>query len=373
MSAHGTRRALPNGARLVVVPPRPGVVAATVAVPLAGVTLETAACAPAVAARWAAELRAAARAEDAVVRVDPVSTPDAAGFTVEALDPALLAAVPRWFRDAAAALPDPLAPPADPRAPADDRWSHPVRRALFGSGHRYGLTPADRARAAQRPGGLRRAARALAAVPPVLAAQAEGTHVDVLAAGLAALDHRGPDAGAGPPAPRPAATEQRAAAYYVLGLPGVALGAPTKCAHHVAWSLLGGREGMLDRSLRLDGGLTYSLAAFSRELAEGGYAVVYAACAPGTAGEVADRVQAVLDAARGGVPAHLVRGAAERLVVAHHAALETGRGVTERAARYEAAGLSPADLVAYPSTVDQVTAEEVAAALTTATVLSGIR
>jgi hypothetical protein len=324
------------------------VAAATIAVPLAAAGRAAAVHAPAVAAGWAAGVTAAAPDH---VLVSPVVTADLAGVTVEAAEPDhhTLAGLPEWFAAARAG-----APPSAPAAAGTvDGWSDDVRRLLFGPDHRYGITAAERAEAALDRAGRSGAAVVLGSVPPVLARSWDPV---VTASGL---PPHGPDVSAQSPVEqvRPLGD---GSAWYLLGTPGVPLAAAGKPAVHVMWALLGGREGRLDNRLRVDRALTYSVAAFSREFAEGGYGMCLARCARTALPEVAAEVTAVLaDLAAGRIGDDELAAARERLAVAHLLATTTARGVTERRC---GTAIAAADGSGYVDAVRAVSAGDVACA-----------
>ncbi|MFF3763443.1 insulinase family protein [Streptomyces sp. NPDC001922] len=307
------------------------------------------------------------------------------------------------------------------RLTADDRWSDGVRRALFGGNHPYAIGHDERAAAvaAVGPDSVRRLSATLRADRPVLAA----SHADptVLQALVAAVENTGLaaalDTGTPPPpaimptrgtsptdtaptshpttpgtararhptaagagthttpasrqtrepapatTPRPVTVSVPAgpgSAYHLLGTPGVPLSSPDKPAVHLAWALLGGRGGLLDQHLRTERALTYSLAAFSREFAHGGYGLVAAGCAPETLPEVAAGTRAVISGlAHGEFSDDLLASAKERLVIQYHRAGRSSRGITERLCGYEVAGLAPAESTRYPYRLLQVTAHQV--------------
>ncbi|MEU1817793.1 insulinase family protein [Streptomyces roseifaciens] len=335
---------------------RSPVAAATVAVQLAGASLPAVLVAPLAAAAWARAVAAAARADGVDCRAEPVVSADLAGVTAEVVgaDRAALHALPEWFRQARTA-PAPgvvdrlraecLARLSSPR----ERGSDDVRRALFGSRHRYGIVHGERVRAVQEAGD-----RELSAAVDELLAERPAAPVRD---GASAATARFPRGG------RRSVSIAGSGACCLIGTPGVPLGSAEKFPLHVAWALLGGREGLLDRRLRRERGLTYSLAAFSRELAEGGYGMCFAACRPGALDEVAGCVAETLGGLGGdAVAPDLLRSAKERLVVQWHRAAQAERGRAERIAGYAAAGLGPADFAAYPAGIAAVTAEDVRAA-----------
>jgi predicted Zn-dependent peptidase len=152
-------------------------------------------------------------------------------------------------------------------------------------------------------------------------------------------------------------------AFYCASAPGVALGSPWKFPLHVAWALLGGREGLLDRRLRRERALTYALAAFSRELAEGGYGVCFAECPAGAVDEVAGQVaEAFGELAVGGTEPAALRSARERLIIRQHAAVQAECDLAERLCGYELAGVDPAQYAAYPARIAAVGPAELCAA-----------
>ncbi|MET9552015.1 insulinase family protein [Streptomyces sp. NPDC006645] len=325
------------------------VAAATLGLPLAGASRASVLAAPLVAAAWARGVGAEARRARTPVRTEPVVTPDYAGITAEAApgDHDVLRGVADWF----AAVAEHALEEGEfatvrrnflSRTPPSARWSDAVRRALFGDRHRYGV------------GHDERIAHATGCEP-----------ADVTAAARDLLGPR-PDVPRPPPsARRPVRVRLPAeggAACHLLGTPGVGLGSEDKYALHVAWALLGGRDGMLDRRLRGEYALTYSLAAFSREFAEGGYGACFAACAPGTEDEVAERTGEVLRTlGRGAFDTTLVDSAKERLIIGNHRSLQSGRGVTERLCGYEIAGADPGGITEYARHVGAVTPDLVAA------------
>lgn len=324
------------------------VAAATLALPLAGASRASVLAAPLVAAVWARGVAAEARRAETPVRTEPVVTADYVGLTAEAAP---------GDHDALRGLADRFAAVAEhpledeefttvrrsfvSRTPPSARWSDAVRRALFGDLHRYGIGHDQRI------------------------AHATGCETaDVRAAARELLGAR-----SGGPAPLVGGTvrvrvrlpAEGGAACHLLGTPGVGLGSEDKYALHVAWAMLGGRDGMLDRRLRGEHALTYSLAAFSREFAEGGYGACFAACAPGAQDEVAERTGEVLRAlGRGAFDASLVDSAKQRLIIGNHRSLQSGRGVTERLCGYEIAGTDPGGLTQYARHVGGVTPEQVA-------------
>ncbi|MFE3119477.1 M16 family metallopeptidase [Streptomyces niveus] len=328
------------------VPGEHAVAAATLAVPLTGADRASVLAAPLVAAAWACAVAAEARRGGTPVRTEPVVTADYAGITAEAApgDHDALRRLADWF---AAVAEHPLEEwefgtvrrSFLSRTPSSARWSDAVRRALFGDRHRYGV------------GHDERVAHVTGCGP-----------ADVTAAARELLAAR--PAGPAPLVPRTVRVRLPAeggAACHLLGTPGVSLGSDDKYALHVAWALLGGRDGMLDRRLRGEHALTYSLAAFSREFADGGYGACFAACAPGARDEVAERTREVLRALeRGAFPRSLVDSAKERLIIANHRSLRNGRSVTERLCGYEIAGTDPGGITQYARHVGGVTPEQVA-------------
>lgn len=323
------------------------VAAATLALPLAGASRPTVLAAPLVAAAWARGVAAEARRAGTPVRTEPVVTADYAGLTAEAApgDHDALHRLTDWFAAVAEHAPEEgefatVRRSFLSRTPTSARWSDAVRRALFGDRHRYGVGHGERVAHATShgPDDVRAAAREL------LGARADGP---------------------APPVRRTAPVRVRlpaeGGACCLLGTPGVALGSDDKYALHVAWAMLGGRDGLLDRRLRGEHALTYSLAAFSREFAEGGYGACFAACAPGTEDEVAERTGEVLRALeRGAFDTALVESAKERLVIGNHRSLQSGRGVTERLCGYRIAGTDPAGITRYARQVGGVTPGQVA-------------
>ncbi|MCC3770095.1 insulinase family protein [Streptomyces sp. UNOC14_S4] len=329
--------------------------AACLAVPLAGVSRPAVLAAPLAAEGWARAVAAAARSDGVDCRVEPVVTADLAGVAAEvvAADRTALRALPEWFRRARQAQEpgeaDRLRAACLARLSSREQRSDDVRRVLFGDRHRYGIGHRERVRSVRGAGDreLSAAAAELLAERPVTPAQ-DGT--PVVAARFPGGERR---------TVRIAGED----AYCLLGTPGVPLGSAWKFPLHVAWALLGGREGLLDRRLRRERGLTYALAAFSRELAEGGYGMCFAGCRPEALDEVAGCVAETLDGlGRAPVGEGLLRAAKERLIVQWHRAVQAERRRAERIVGYAAAGLGPADFAAYPAGVAAVTAEDVRAA-----------
>lgn len=377
-SARSHSERLPDGT--VVVSAAPGalstaVAAATLAVPLRTVTGTTVLAAPLVAAAWAVTVRQAARRRGVNVRTEPVATADFVGVTVEAAgaERAALSRLPDWFsptawpgtaaarrgRDRALVQPG-----------GEGRRSDPVRRALFGTAHRYGIGHEERIRflRACTPGVIAAAMAELAGVPPVLAlSAADPAEVRRCAQRLAAAREATPAGPAPPeedwPAPPPPAARSAAGggrSGYLAGTGGVALGSSEKYAVHVAWALLGGREGELDRRLRKERGLTYALAAFSRELADGGYGLIYAVCRASAREEVARQVDEALDLLGAVEPAPAALATArERLIIQQLRATQTARGFTQRMCGYEIAGLAADGVSAYPDHLAQVSGADV--------------
>ncbi|WP_447041555.1 M16 family metallopeptidase [Streptomyces sp. DSM 118878] len=332
--------ALPDG-------PVGSVAAASLAVPLAGASRPTLLAAPLVAAGWARAVAGVARAQGLVCRVEPVVTADVAGVTAEVLggDRELLRALPEWLRRAGPAV-DPgvlerLRAECLARSALGERRSDLVRRAVFGGRHRYGVVHEERVRR-MREADAREVAMAAAELlterpaPPLVTA--------ALSPGSRTVPAGGPRS------------------HYLLATPGVPLRSTRKGALHLAWALLGGREGVLDRLLRKERGLTYSLAAFSRELAEGGYGMCFAGCRPEALDEVAGCVRAALEGlGRDVVPPGALRSAKERLIIQRYRALQAERAVAEGLTAYRAAGLGPAAFDGYPAALAAVTGEEVSA------------
>lgn len=370
----------PNGAVVLgaATPVPTPVCAATLAVPLAGVTRASVLLAPVVALAAARAVAAAARSAGVCAYVDPVVSADLVGVTVELLAEQFPAVreVPHWFARACRTPPPddvaPLTRSALARMAAGERWSDQVRRVLFGPWHRYGTGRQELAAATEHvtAADLQRAGEELACCPPVLAVcPPDLVDVAALAARLAELPGlaapRYPAAGPGYPLPVqrtvvevvPGTAER---AYYLRGTPGVRLASPDKYALHVAWAMLGGRDGMLDRRLRVARALTYSLAAFSREFAEGGYGLCYAGSGASTVDDVAAEVAGQFARlVRGAFRPALVDGAKERLAVQHLTTVQAARGITERLCGYQVAGVDPAFLASYPEQIGAVTPDQV--------------
>ena len=353
------RLATPNGAVVITdAAPRASVVAATLAFPLTAARRSDVLAAPMAAAHWARLLTATAG-----TRVEPLVTTDLVGVTVELFPHrgATLRAIPEWLRVARRPLTDPddLRRLSLTRLSTRDRWSDGVRRALFGPEHRYGIGATEVSSHISTCGAtdLDDAVRSLASVPPILALSVPAP--SDLTDALAGMEFAAAPKRVRLPAQRMVdmtLSLSDGRAYYVLGTPGVALGAPDKFAVHVAWAVLGGRDGLLDRRLRRDHALTYSLAAFSREFAEGGYGMCLACCDGDAADEVAGHIADVLtELAAGGVDPGQVASAKERLVIAHLRAAQTARGTTERLCGYEVAG----GVADYAESVAAVTIESI--------------
>jgi peptidase M16-like protein len=346
------------------------VVAATLAVPLSAARRRDVLVAPLVAAHWADAVGTAAGRDGARVRVAPVVSADLAGITVECVsgEHAALAALPGWFAAAAASEPasglEPVRRRALARSRGEDRWSDVVRRSLFDPAHRYAVGAAEVAGQVARCGwdDLVASLRWLTRPPPVLALSVMDDEVLGAWAGELAGDWPEP-----PPSPDP--TPQRLVrihlpadagpAQLLLGTPGVALGSVDKFAVHLVWAMLGGREGLLERRLR---GLTYAIAAFSRELAEGGYGVCYLRCDAAALDQVVDRVAEVLiELAEGRFGGPELVSARERLLIAQLLATQTGQGITERLCALEVGGVT-ADPTGYQASIRGVTGAGVAQA-----------
>ncbi|WKU48162.1 insulinase family protein [Streptomyces sp. VNUA116] len=344
--------------------------AVTLALPLAGAERAAVLAAPLLAACWARAVARTARRSGAAVRTEPVVTADYAGVTVECVraDRAVLCEVPRWC----------VAGPAGPepefdavrteclaRLAADDRWSDGIRRTLFGRSHRYGIGHDERTEflTACGPEEAARLSGTLRASPPVLAlSHTEPSALRQLAEATSGTTPRRTAGPAEEPPGQPARTVTLSApagpglAYHLLGTPGVPLGSPDKAAVHLAWAVLGGREGLLDRRLRGERALTYSLAAFSREFGHAGYGMTVAGCAPEAIDEVAAETHAVITAlADRGCEAALLESARERLTIRFLRAAQNGRSVTERLCGYGIAGVDPGESCRYPDRLAVVT------------------
>ncbi|MFC4054618.1 M16 family metallopeptidase [Actinomadura syzygii] len=332
---------------------RSPVAAAALAVPLTAVSRTAVLTAPLVAAVWARSVADTAEATGTAMRVEPIVTADLAGITAEVVraDETALRSLQSWFQN----VPPPgetelerLRDDCVARLPTSERGSEDVRRALFGDRHRYGVTHRERA-AHLRDADVRTVEDAMAellAERPAAFARADDT--------------------ARPPGRRTAVRVDGARACCLIGAPGVALASPRKFPLHVAWAALGGRDGLLDRRLRQERALTYSVAAFSRELAEGGYGMCVAACRPDALDEVSAVVRDTFAAlAKDGVSGTALRSVKERLIVRQHRALQTARGRAERLLGYAAAGLPPADLDRYPRNIATVTSADVRSAAAT--------
>ncbi|SDG22202.1 Peptidase M16 inactive domain-containing protein [Sinosporangium album] len=402
-----SRERAPSGVVVAALDPEDlptAVVAATLVVPLRGLSRSTVLAAPLVADLWAATVAEAAMRAGAEVAVSPVAAVDFAGVTVEAVRArwADVHGLPYWFSPTA--LPTAL-PAGDAvtrarrtaleRAERDEgRWSDRIRAALFG-GHRYGVGHAERIAylRACGTGDLLRAMGELAAAPPVLAmSAADGRTAAECAAALSAaiatrpsvppseggsalssegvsvppsaLLSEGPSVSslAGPivEGPDSTAAGPSSRGHYLVGAKGVALGDEEKFALHIAWAVLGGREGELDRRLRHEDALTYSLAAFSREFAEGGYGLIYGACRADALEVVTERVEETLEwLASAGPTAAMVDSAKERLIIRQMQAVQSARGFTERMCGYEIAGISAGRILDYPERLERVHAAQV--------------
>jgi hypothetical protein len=345
--------ALPEG-------PAGSVAAASLAVPLAGISRPALLAAPLVAAGWARAVARAARAQGLVCRVAPVVTADLAGVTAEVLgtEKERLRDLPDWFRRDDEPAVDPgllerLRADCLARLSSGERRSDLVRRALFGEVHRYGVVHEERVRGIREAGAQEVVAAAAELLAERPAPEPPGTP---------------PSFGAPPPVGTGRSPESRTLtlegprSHYLLGTPGLPLSCARKSALHLAWALLGGREGILDRQLRKERGLTYSLAAFSRELAEGGYGMCFAGCRPEALDEVAGGVRAALEGlGRDVVPPELLRSAKERLIIQRYRALQPERALAERLTAYRAAGLGTAELDGYPAALAAVSGAEVSA------------
>lgn len=360
---------------VVIVAPRVPVgavlVAATLAIPLASTSRRDVLAGPLVAAHWAHAMTEIARRAGARVRVDPVVSTDLVGVTVEAIrgEHNALRALPRWFR---AACQVPLGEQLPvlkqrclSRSRSSEHWSDGIRSALFGQAHRYGIGAAEvTARIREcAPAEVAASLRALLKPPPVLALSV--AEPEVLRCWADNLLHNRYEPAAprcGLPAQRPVSVRlpvNDARIYYLLGTPGVRLGSDDKFAVHVTWAMIGGREGLLDRRLRTEHALTYSLGAFSREFAEGGYGLCMICCQPQALDEVVTQVSDVLTTvADGRFDAPALESAKERLIIQQLLSTQTGRGVAERLCGYEIAGIRTG-LADYVTSISGVTAAHV--------------
>ncbi|MEV4439725.1 insulinase family protein [Streptomyces sp. NPDC049577] len=364
--------------------------AVTLALPLAGAERAAVLAAPLLAACWARAVARTARRSGATVRTEPVVTADYAGVTVECVrsDRAVLCEVPQWCADGSAgpepefdAAFDAVRAECLARLASDDRWSDGIRRALFGRSHRYGIGHDERTAflTACGPEEAARLSGTLRASPPVLALShtepsalrrlaeaASGTPIRRTVRSTARPAVRSTARPADGPAEEPPGQPVRTVtfsapagpglAYHLLGTPGVPLGSPDKAAVHLAWAVLGGREGLFDRRLRGERALTYSLAAFSREFGHAGYGMTVAGCAPEAIGEVAAETHAVITAlADRGCEAALLESARERLIIQFLRAAQNGRSVTERLCGYGIAGVDPGESCRYPDRLAAVT------------------
>ncbi|HEY0484916.1 MAG TPA: insulinase family protein [Mycobacteriales bacterium] len=353
-----TAPALPDGAVVVRVPPAPGpLTALAVAVPLAGLSPAAQRLAPLLAAVWSRDAAGPGRL------CEPLVTADLVGIRVEALPGGATGAsrfthVPVPTVDAVEAARPGCVAALRAAGRSRELGTDLVQGALFGAAHRYGLTPADRARVVARctVDELAAAADEARALAPVVAVAGPGEPGRMRA-------RRGPPPGLPPPPPgRRAVTVgvPGRRAYHLTGAPGVRLGDPAKFALHVACAVLGGRDGLLGWCL---GGRAYSFTVFSRELADAGYVASLVDCDPAGVDHTADAVDAAIAwLAAGAVTPAMLAAAVERLVVDHHRALRTARDRVTRACAYAAAGLDPAEATAYPERVTAVDAEQVTAA-----------
>lgn len=154
-----------------------------------------------------------------------------------------------------------------------------------------------------------------------------------------------------------------ARSYLVLGTPGVALTSEQKYPLHVAWALLRKREGLLHTALREQQAPTYSLTAFSREFADGGYGAVVLSCAPAVTDQAAAAVSGTLAGMTDRpVEEQLVRSAAARLAMEQRLALRTARTAATALCGHEVAGSPASALHEYAGRLAAVTPRTVMSA-----------
>lgn len=371
-SAAMERIRLSNGASVVCCaapPSRLGALA--VAVPLAA-GYAPAACL--LAALWRRCARDEVRLARLGARFEPLVTPDCVGLRIEAPAFRLASADAAPFPPAID-VPDPdelgrVRRSCATAAMGRTRALDVLRKVLFGPGHPYGISERDRGEAALSctDDEVRSWVEQVNRTAPVVAVC--GMPAGVVDRLCERLDRRVFEADrhlppVEPPRVSKATVRHRAhlpgrRARYLLGTLGAALGAPEKFAVHVAWAVLAGRDGLLDQRLRRERALTYSLAAFTREFARGGYCACTLDCDPAAVDDVGGLVAATLaDLAAGRVTGADLDRARQRLTVQYHLASQSCRDVATRACCYAVSGVATENVAEYPIRMLAVTAADV--------------
>lgn len=130
-------------------------------------------------------------------------------------------------------------------------------------------------------------------------------------------------------------------AQVAIVTPGVTMSSSRKADLHVFWTLMREREGIFYRMARSQGGLMYSVSAFSREYHEGGFGMCVVTCAP-------DRVMNVVHTARQAA-AHIASGqVSEAMVLRAVNHVEVMRGLSMRNPQAAAKALLASELSTVP-------------------------
>jgi len=156
------------------------------------------------------------------------------------------------------------------------------------------------------------------------------------------------------------ASPAAASAHVVARTAGVCLSSPDKPALHVAWSILGHGQGILDQYLRQRRALAYSIRAFSKEHAATGYGACVIGCAQDMVDEVTDHVRDALSMPGRYRPteSNLI-AAKRRLRIQHHLALQTPRDIAIRACCYEIAGIDHRAMEEYVGALNEVSLDDI--------------
>jgi hypothetical protein len=266
----------------------------------------------------------------------PLVTPDLVGVKAEFL-PERARPVRAALRSTGLTL-TPVASGHDGRAapPGRDHVAL-LRSRLFPAGHRYAEpaavpAPTDRLAGVAAPGGHPRPVQ-VEAGPQVTDRQGAAVHGHFERVRVRAPERDAgvPDLLSGPSGP----------GWYLFGWPGVSLDDRRKHALHLVCAVLGGRDGLLDRELRVRRGLSYSFTLFSREHAEGGYLAGLVSAAPDRLEEARTAVRALLAHPQQAVDDDAVERSRAALLVRHLGGSQHADEVAVRTASYLAAGQAP--------------------------------
>jgi predicted Zn-dependent peptidase len=147
-------------------------------------------------------------------------------------------------------------------------------------------------------------------------------------------------------------------ALYMLGLPGVTLASEDKFPIHVIWSMLGGKDGRLDKQLRIERALSYSFTVYSREFVKGGYILFHMYCEPKHIKDVALIIQENLcELSNDNFSETEVQYAQQRLVNEFLLNTQNCRTIASRACVYEIACMEPLSMMHYPNRVKSISRE----------------